>query len=875
MAKSRAQIQKEYRERKKQQMGEEYKEKERKRAKKYYTPTADLDKTAQKKRREKIRLQVQKFRTERKQQSRLAKKAEEEYIAADSHGLRSSNNPNNPSLPLIVDFNFQKGKNMARKRISRQVASLNRKLKKVSAEKEEFRTQNERLKKRLQRTNKKSGSSDNMTLTDSGSTSSPDLNDGQTTSTPALTPRRKTMEEIRSSGISPSTLPKPIRRKLLASNILSNEIRAAADQNKNKNEVLRNVVSGRIAKKYRNIKLISEMTGLNRKRLGMGFSKTMTIPMRKRSTNIRDALAKKVDFFLSRDDNSRMLPGKKDGKGIVQRRVLNDYMKNLHLKFLAEFPEIKVSAGIFSKLRPQHIRLCNFLSKSTCLCSKHQNFALKCKCLQNLKVCNITNPDSFIRSKDEEEVNSILDQIDDDTVTFSQWKRVKIDVGGKVKEKTRLVSVEVPTDEFKTIFKSEIESFREHVSRVKSQYKAVKDLKEKLLPGQVILQMDFAEDYHCQNTDEVQNAYFGAANVTIFPVVAYYKQQQTDQELSVQSFAIISNEESHDASAVYAFLQKLLPVVKELVPETKQVFYWTDSPTSQFRNKSVFQIISKHESEFGCKANWNYFEAGHGKGPCDGIGGTVKRLADDAVTQSKVVIQDPFDFFSWSQETQHESKIKYLFVSSDETKACKKLLQERAETLKAVPGTMKVHAVNGSEENKVVVRNVSCFCNGCFPAMQFQESSCCEGWSTHNLQKRKGTKKVVKDPEVIQPEEIEEERFDNQLNLDITGDAEKDCQLEVGDFVAAVYEEDLMPYLGQIVEFDKTDVLITFMESSTSTINLRSTFKWPRNKDEVWVDKSHILCVTPQPEQHGKSARSYTLDKLTLECIQKKYNAWK
>ena len=58
------------------------------------------------------------------------------------------------------------------------------------------------------------------------------------------------------------------------------------------------------------------MTGLNRKRLGMGHSKLMNMK-RKRSTNIQDALANKVKVFLSRDDNPRMLPGKKDGKGIV------------------------------------------------------------------------------------------------------------------------------------------------------------------------------------------------------------------------------------------------------------------------------------------------------------------------------------------------------------------------------------------------------------------------------------------------------------------------------------------------------------------------------------------------------------------------------
>ena len=101
-----------------------------------------------------------------------------------------------------------------------------------------------------------------------------------------------------------------------------------------------------------------------------------------------------------------------------------------------------------------------------------------------------------------------------------------------------------------------------------------------------MLQMGFAEDYHCQNTNEVQNAYFGGANVVIFPVVAYYRPEPSDH-LSVQSLAIISDEENHDASVVYALLQKLLPNVKELIPEISQAFYWTDSPTCQFRNESV------------------------------------------------------------------------------------------------------------------------------------------------------------------------------------------------------------------------------------------------------------------------------------------------
>ena len=36
-------------------------------------------------------------------------------------------------------------------------------------------------------------------------------------------------------------------------------------------------------------------------------------------------------------------------------------------------------------------------------------------------------------------------------------------------------------------------------------------------------------------------------------------------------------------------------------------------------------------------------------GPCDSLGGTTKRMADEAVKSGKVVIQDATDFFAWTQ----------------------------------------------------------------------------------------------------------------------------------------------------------------------------------------------------------------------------------
>jgi hypothetical protein len=69
-----------------------------------------------------------------------------------------------------------------------------------------------------------------------------------------------------------------------------------------------------------------------------------------------------------------------------------------------------------------------------------------------------------------------------------------------------------------------------------------------------------------------------------------------------------------------------------------QCHYWTDSPTSQYRNKLIFDVVANHKSLYDCCTVWNYFEAGHGKGPCDGLGWTVKRMADTATKTGNFLI---------------------------------------------------------------------------------------------------------------------------------------------------------------------------------------------------------------------------------------------
>ena len=105
---------------------------------------------------------------------------------------------------------------------------------------------------------------------------------------------------------------------------------------------------------------------------------------------------------------------------------------------------------------------------------------------------------------------------------------------------------------------------------------------------------------------------------------------------------------------VSAIITKTVQTIKALVPDLNMVHFWTDSPSSQYRNKLIFDMIANFENLHGCKATWHSFESGHGKSACDGVGGTAKRNADMAVKQSQAVIQDAHDFLVWTSSSQSD-----------------------------------------------------------------------------------------------------------------------------------------------------------------------------------------------------------------------------
>ena len=182
-------------------------------------------------------------------------------------------------------------------------------------------------------------------------------------------------------------------------------------------------------------------------------------------------------------------------------------------------------------------------------------------------------------------------------VAYEEWKKVPIVIKSKngeskVCKRMKVVKEVKNKGDFQYYFINEAIKFREHAERVSSQYQAQRNLKESLPSNHVCIRMDFAEDYRCRSQDEIQSAYWSPTQVTIHPVVAYYK---VDDKLKHQSYVFISNEVRHDAKFVFALITILLSKLKEFLTQLEYVHYWRDSPTSQYRNKMIFKFISCHQ----------------------------------------------------------------------------------------------------------------------------------------------------------------------------------------------------------------------------------------------------------------------------------------
>ena len=113
----------------------------------------------------------------------------------------------------------------------------------------------------------------------------------------------------------------------------------------------------------------------------------------------------------------------------------------------------------------------------------------------------------------------------------------------------------------------------------------------------------------------------------------------------------------------------------------------SDGAPAHFKNHSNIINLLYHQDDFGIIASWTLSASGHGKGPCDGIGATVKSTANRAALLSSTVLLSVEEFFKFTKKfnenpaklsQRNEPPINVYFLQRDAIERnTRKLLTER------------------------------------------------------------------------------------------------------------------------------------------------------------------------------------------------------
>ncbi|CAG9828685.1 unnamed protein product [Diabrotica balteata] len=107
-----------------------------------------------------------------------------------------------------------------------------------------------------------------------------------------------------------------------------------------------------------------------------------------------------------------------------------------------------------------------------------------------------------------------------------------------------------------------------HSRNIIHQQRTIKAIKTNLRSDEVLIHLDFSENYNCKYNDEVQSAHFGGSKsqLSLHTVVTYYLNE--DSKLAKTSLCTISDNLRHDPIAIMGHLE---PVVNELQTKLKRI----------------------------------------------------------------------------------------------------------------------------------------------------------------------------------------------------------------------------------------------------------------------------------------------------------------
>lgn len=326
----------------------------------------------------------------------------------------------------------------------------------------------------------------------------------------------------------------------------------------------------------------------------------------------------------------------------------------------------------------------------------------------NFALCKQPNKDCYLKNclkcpgvqKLKQHLERTLSSYEDSSFSFKQWVN---------EPQCTLETIIKNSTDFIDFFCEQIDELITHDYICKEQSAWLRAKKENLKEGEYIIIKDFAQNYGFVVQNAAQGFHWNNNQATIYPAVVYYRENGQTKN---KNYVITSDSLSHDAVAVYTFMKLITDELKkdfekekeyispngEVIREKqkiKKIFYVSDGAPQQFKNfKNIFNV-KNHINDFGIDAEWHFFPTAHGKGPCDGLGGTVKRCAASASLQlpHDKQILTPLELHEWFISCGRFKDITFIFSPVADYKKNERKLNKRFSNKSRVQALRQQHAI--------------------------------------------------------------------------------------------------------------------------------------------------------------------------------------
>ncbi len=180
-------------------------------------------------------------------------------------------------------------------------------------------------------------------------------------------------------------------------------------------------------------------------------------------------------------------------------------------------------------------------------------------------------------------------------------------------------------------------------------------IRQNLKPGQLLMVMDFTQNYEHKQADKPQSSHWHHRQTTMHPNVAYFICPNASCGLQwKEDLMMLTEDREHCSWAVKAFEDWAFEYLeKEVGLKITRIIELTDNCAAQYKSRAPFQIISEHPFPLEI----HYFGQWHGKGPGDAAIGRLKRQLDDRQRIEQCDIGDTLSMWEYCVESLCPEKL--------------------------------------------------------------------------------------------------------------------------------------------------------------------------------------------------------------------------